>query len=137
MEFERLRPEFEAAGYAIAGCSTDAAEFNKDFAEEHAFQYPLISNGGDVVAQFGACRQPTCASARRATVVIGADGAVRRFEDPFDARSGPAALLAALTGKAVPAPPAPRGGGRGGNLRSRHRSRPTAHDAAHHSGEHR
>ena len=34
----------------------DPPDYNRKFAEEHNFGYPLISNGEAVIRQFGACR---------------------------------------------------------------------------------
>ena len=34
----------------------DPPDYNRKFAEEHDFGYPLISNGEAVIRQFGACR---------------------------------------------------------------------------------
>ena len=34
----------------------DPPDYNRKFAEEHSFGYPLISNGEAVIRQFGACR---------------------------------------------------------------------------------
>ena len=127
-----MRPEFEAAGYTIAGCSVDSPEFNTKFAEEHDFQYPLISNGGDVIKAFDSCKTPACTSARRVTVVVGSDGLMKHIDNTFDAKTGPDALLVTLIGAAsntqTTEDAAPRKKKK--HLRS-------AHDIFHHSGEHR
>ena len=80
---QRLRPQFEAAGYKVAGCSVDPPDYNRKFAEEHDFGYPLISNGEAVIRQFGACRREDRCTGKRTTAVIRADGTLLDFIDPF------------------------------------------------------
>ena len=63
----------------------DPPDYNRKFAEEHSFGYPLISNGEAVIRQFGACRREDRCTGKRTTAVIRADGTLMDFIDPFDA----------------------------------------------------
>ena len=80
----------------------DPPDYNRKFAEEHDFGYPLISNGEAVIRQFGACRREDRCTGRRTTAVIRADGTLQDFIDPFDADSGPDELLKRLVDGASP-----------------------------------
>ena len=73
----------------------DPPDYNRKFAEEHDFGYPLISNGEAVIRQFGACRREDRCTGKRTTAVIRADGTLLDFIDPFSADTGPDELRAA------------------------------------------
>lgn len=89
--------EFKALGYGVIGISTNTPEVNREFAAEHGFQYPLICDqDSTVIRAYGACRDPTCASAARVTVVVGGDGRVVHLDPAFDPDTGPAELVKAL-----------------------------------------
>ena len=66
----------------------DPPDYNRKFAEEHNFGYPLISNGEAVIRQFGACRREDRCTGKRTPAVIRAAGTLVAFIDPFDAASG-------------------------------------------------
>ena len=106
----------------------DPPDYNRKFAEEHTFGYPLISDGEEVIRAFGACRRDDHCVGKRITVVLSSDGRVLEYIDPFDAETGPDELLTRLTGVAS-TPPTGR----------RHRKRPLlrkgSHEHFHHSGE--
>jgi peroxiredoxin Q/BCP len=76
--FRDLAAEFAAAGAQRVGISTDAVERQRRFADEHAFDYPLLSDGdGAVARQFGVHRggvgQRLGLPVKRWTFVIGPD----------------------------------------------------------------
>ena len=108
----------------------DPPDYNRKFAEEHDFGYPLISNGAAVIRAFGACRREDRCTGKRTTAVIRADGTLVDFIDPFDADRGPDDLLKRLV--------AADGHVRGGleRVRRRRKKRLRGHDTFHHSGEH-
>lgn len=112
----------------------DPPEFNKKFAEEHSFGYPLISNGEEVIRQFGACRREDKCTGRRTTAVIRRDGTLEDFIDPFDADQGPEDLLKRL---AAGAPPLEPGLERAARRRRKKKGMLRGHNTFHHSGEHR
>lgn len=81
----------------ILGASTDDVAANAKFAEEQDFPYPLLCDTErEICMAYGACESPSDAAAKRATYVIGPDGAIVQVHDTVDAREYPAALLAAL-----------------------------------------
>ena len=91
----------------------DPPEFNKKFAEEHSFGYPLISNGEEVIRR---------------------DGTLEDFIDPFDADQGPEDLLKRL---AAGAPPREPGRERAARRRRKKKGMLRGLNTFHHSGEHR
>ena len=117
----------------------DPPDYNRKFAEEHDFGYPLISNGEAVIRQFGACRREDRCTGKRTTAVIRADGTLMDFIDPFDADSGPDELLKRLAAADGAPPLALEPGAHMDGLervRRRRKKRLRGHDTFHHSGEH-
>ena len=118
----------------------DPPDYNRKFAEEHNFGYPLISNGEAVIRQFGACRREDRCTGKRTTAVIRADGTLLDFIDPFDAASGPDELLKRRVDGAPPLTLHEPGAHMDGLERVRRRRKKKGlrgHDTFHHSGEHR
>ena len=123
MAFTELCSAYKAKGYDLYGVSTDPVADNKAFHEKFDFSFPLLSDLDKSMTKAFDCCKPAkdgsdpCAMASRAragagavprdalrapspcfqvTVVVGADANVVKYENPFDAREGPAALLAEL-----------------------------------------
>ncbi|HEY1466402.1 MAG TPA: peroxiredoxin, partial [Acidimicrobiales bacterium] len=71
--FRDLKAEFEAVGAQRVGISADTVEKQKQFADKHEFDYPLLSDSDSSVAdQFGIKRSVTILGKnKRATFVIG------------------------------------------------------------------
>ena len=120
----------------------DPRDYNRKFAEEHSFGYPLISNGEAVIRQFGACRREDRCTGKRTTAVIRADGTLLDFIDPFDADSGPDELLKRLVAADGAPPLALEPGAHMDGLERVRRRRKKkkdmlrGHGTFHHSGEH-
>ena len=119
----------------------DPPDYNRKFAEEHDFGYPLISNGAAVIRAFGACRREDRCTGKRTTAVIRADGTLVDFIDPFDADRGPDELLKRLVDGAPPLTLHEPGAHMDGLERVRRRRKKKkgmlrGHDTFHHSGEH-
>jgi thioredoxin-dependent peroxiredoxin len=77
--FRDLSAEFAAAGAQRVGISTDGVDKQAQFADKHAFDYPLLSDTDGVVArQFGVKRGllGTLMPVKRTTFVIDADRTV-------------------------------------------------------------
>lgn len=77
--FRDLAAEFREAGIQRAGISRDPVAKQKQFAEEHGFDYPLLSDEGLKVAEaYGVKRKLPLGplSVKRLTFVIGTDGVV-------------------------------------------------------------
>src|ERR1700722_11082972 len=79
--FRDLAAEFDAAGVQRVGISADAVSKQKQFSDQHSFDYPLLSDvDGTVAAQFGVRRwrlgQLLGAPVSRWTFVIGTDRVV-------------------------------------------------------------
>lgn len=71
--FRDLKAEFEAVGAQRIGISTDTVEKQKEFADKHSFDYPLLSDeSGEVAVSYGV-RRKLITPVKRATFVIGAD----------------------------------------------------------------
>jgi peroxiredoxin Q/BCP len=73
--FRDLKAEFDAVGAQRVGISADTVEKQKQFADKHEFDYPLLSDSDSAVAdQFGVKRSVTILGKnKRATFVIGTD----------------------------------------------------------------
>jgi peroxiredoxin Q/BCP len=72
--FRDLAAEFAAAGAQRVGISRDAVSKQKEFADKHAFDYPLLSDVDGAVAEiFGVKRKLGGAFVKRHTFVIGTD----------------------------------------------------------------
>jgi peroxiredoxin Q/BCP len=73
--FRDLGTEFAQLGAQRLGISGDAVEKQRQFAERHSFDYPLLSDEDGAAAEaYGVKRR--VGPPRRATFVIGADGVV-------------------------------------------------------------
>ncbi|MFD5826199.1 peroxiredoxin [Lentzea sp. NPDC060358] len=75
--FRDLAAEFAAAGAQRVGISLDDVATQKQFAEQHSFDYPLLSDAdGEVAEQFGVRRRFGPIPLKRHTFVIGEDRTV-------------------------------------------------------------
>jgi peroxiredoxin Q/BCP len=72
--FRDLKAEFDAVGATRIGISADAVDKQLQFAEKHAFDYPLLSDVDRSVAEaFGVKRRSNLLKVKRSTFVIGTD----------------------------------------------------------------
>ena len=72
--FRDLKAEFDAVGAQRVGISADTVDKQKQFADKHDFDYPLLSDTDRTVAQqFGVKRGLNILPNKRATFVIGTD----------------------------------------------------------------
>ncbi|MEU4804510.1 peroxiredoxin [Actinosynnema sp. NPDC023587] len=75
--FRDLAAEFAEAGAQRVGISTDPVAKQKQFADLHGFDYPLLSDeSGEVAARFGVKRRFGPLPVKRHTFVIGTDRTV-------------------------------------------------------------
>jgi peroxiredoxin Q/BCP len=78
--FRDIGTEFAAAGVQRVGISKDSVARQQQFADKHAFDYPLLSDEDGTVAQmFGVARGGVLGKlgpVKRATFAIGQDGHV-------------------------------------------------------------
>ena len=75
--FRDLKAEFDAAGALRVGISSDPVTKQKEFADKHGFDYPLLSDPDAVVAEiFGVHRHFGPLPTKRTTFVIGTDSKV-------------------------------------------------------------
>jgi peroxiredoxin Q/BCP len=73
--FRDLAAEFGAAGAQRVGISLDSVDKQKQFADKHGFDYPLLADTAGTVAKiFGVKRPIGMLKVKRQTFVIGADG---------------------------------------------------------------
>jgi peroxiredoxin Q/BCP len=72
--FRDLASEFQAVGAQPVGISADKVDKQKQFADKHHFDFPLLSDPDAAVANiFGVHRRFTLAPTRRTTFVIDQD----------------------------------------------------------------
>jgi thioredoxin-dependent peroxiredoxin len=72
--FRDLKAEFDAVGATRIGISADPVDKQLQFAEKHAFDYPLLSDTDRAVAEaFGVKRRSNLLKVKRSTFVIGTD----------------------------------------------------------------
>jgi peroxiredoxin Q/BCP len=72
--FRDLAAEFAAVGAQRVGISADPVDKQRTFADQHAFDYPLLSDvDREVAAVFGVKRGLSILPNKRATFVIGTD----------------------------------------------------------------
>lgn len=81
--FRDVASDFAAAGAQRVGISRDSVEKQKQFSDQHSFDYPLLSDAeGEVAKVFGVARgklgQKLGAPVKRFTFVIGQDRKVRK-----------------------------------------------------------
>src|SRR4029450_5184812 len=75
--FRDLGAEFAKLGAQRVGISPDGVDKQRQFAERHGFDYPLLSDEDGAVAEaFGVRRRLGPSPVRRVTFVIGADGGI-------------------------------------------------------------
>jgi len=75
--FRDLGAEFAQVGAQRLGISVDAVDTQMRFAEQNAFDYPLVSDPDRTVATAYGVRRRFGPPVKRATFVIGADGTIR------------------------------------------------------------
>jgi len=99
LAFTELSEKFKAKGYDIFGVSTDSVEENAAFHAKFDFAFPLLCDPDKAMTKAFECCKPSnddpCAMSARVCVVV-KDGNIAQYLDPFDAREGPAVLLANL-----------------------------------------
>ncbi len=72
--FRDLAREFKEAGGQRIGVSLDAVAKQREFTEQHAFDYPLLSDADGTAARaYGVKRRLSILPVKRATFVIGTD----------------------------------------------------------------
>jgi len=77
--FRDLASEFAHAGAQRLGISVDAVDKQRQFADMHGFDYPLLSDeSGDVARSFGVKRR-MISPVKRATFVIDRDRTIRKI----------------------------------------------------------
>ncbi|MHB8680603.1 MAG: peroxiredoxin [Acidimicrobiales bacterium] len=75
--FRDLKAEFEAVGAQRVGISADPVEKQRQFADKHSFDYPLLSDPErTVAAALGVKRGPSFLPNKRTTFVIDTDSTV-------------------------------------------------------------
>jgi peroxiredoxin Q/BCP len=74
--FRDLEAEFAAVGASRLGVSADPIDRQRQFSEKHGFDFPLLSDPERVVARMYGVKRPGPLFKRRATFVIGPDGAL-------------------------------------------------------------
>jgi peroxiredoxin Q/BCP len=75
--FRDLAAEFSQAGAQRLGISGDPVDKQKEFADQNAFDYPLVSDADKAVAAaYGVKRRFGPTPVKRATFVIGSDGII-------------------------------------------------------------
>ncbi|MEW6476318.1 MAG: peroxiredoxin [Actinomycetota bacterium] len=72
--FRDLEAEFAALGASRLGISADPIDRQRQFAEKHGFDFPLLSDPDRVVARQYGVKRPGPLFNRRTTFVIGSDG---------------------------------------------------------------
>ena len=72
--FRDREAEFAAVGASRLGISADPIDRQRQFAEKHGFEFPLLSDPDRVVARQYGVKRPGPLFNRRATFVIGSDG---------------------------------------------------------------
>jgi peroxiredoxin Q/BCP len=95
--FRDLAAEFTAVGARRYGISTDPVAKQKEFADVHGFDYPLLSDeSGDVARSLGVKRK-YITPVKRATFVIDPDLTIRKvFTSELNMSAHADAALAAL-----------------------------------------
>ncbi len=92
---------FREAGYEVIGVSVDPRDRNDEFRVACGLDFPLVSDeGAELTAELGLLKDygEYGMLARRATLLLDADGVVQRVWDVTDASGHPETVLAAVTG---------------------------------------
>jgi thioredoxin-dependent peroxiredoxin len=85
--------DLEAAGVVLVGISTDSDESHKKFAENHKLPFHLVSDSDESIAKaYGVPN--TMGFLARHTIVIGADGNVKKIYRSVDVSKHAAEVLA-------------------------------------------
>jgi peroxiredoxin Q/BCP len=72
--FRDLKGEFAELGASPVGISADGVDKQRQFADKHAFGFPLLSDAdGEVARRFGVRRNLAIVPTKRQTFVIGQD----------------------------------------------------------------
>jgi peroxiredoxin Q/BCP len=74
--FRDLKSEFEAVGAQRVGISHDTVGKQKQFADKHGFDYPLLSDSDNTVAKLFGVHRAGPLPTKRTTFVIGTDNRV-------------------------------------------------------------
>ncbi|MBA3294041.1 MAG: peroxiredoxin [Geodermatophilaceae bacterium] len=74
--FRDLAAEFDAVGAQRIGISADTVDKQKEFADAHSFDYPLLSDPDGAVATAYGVKRRFLTPVKRATFVITADGRI-------------------------------------------------------------
>ena len=74
--FRDLAAEFDAVGAQRIGISADTVDKQKEFADAHSFDYPLLSDPDGAVAIAYGVKRRFLTPVKRATFVITADGRI-------------------------------------------------------------
>jgi peroxiredoxin Q/BCP len=78
-DFQRLLPEFEAAGVRVFGVSVDDQASHATFAQGCGLTFPLLSDEGGALARALGILHPERGYAKRTTYLVGADGRIRHI----------------------------------------------------------
>ncbi|MDO4434353.1 MAG: peroxiredoxin [Alysiella sp.] len=82
LDFNRLLPEFQAAGYAVVGISRDSVKTHQNFCAKQGFAFPLLSDADETVCrQFDVLKMKKLygkehLSIERSTFVLNANGTI-------------------------------------------------------------
>jgi peroxiredoxin Q/BCP len=100
--FRDLKAEFAALGAQRVGISLDDVAKQKQFSEQHGFDYPLLSDADGAIARaYGVKRALSLLRVRRETFVIGTDRRVIEIvKSELDMDSHANKALAALSADA-------------------------------------
>ena len=97
--FRDLGQDFAAAGAQRLGISADPVERQKQFSEQHGFDYPLLSDESREVATAYGVRRRFVTPVKRATFVIDQDLTIRKvIASELDMQVHAREALAALPG---------------------------------------
>ena len=103
-DFSALLPRFAAAGATVAGVSKDAPKKLARFAEKHGLTVELLSDAeGDFTDRLGIWTEKamygrTYMGIERTTLLVDADGVVRRIWPKVKVKGHAAEVLAAVEG---------------------------------------
>jgi len=102
--FRDLEAEFAAVGASRLGVSADPVDRQRQFADKHGFDFPLLSDPDRAVARQYGVKRPGPLFNRRATFVIGTDGhLLAEIRSEIDMAKHADGALAVLRGQAASA----------------------------------